>query len=78
MKPGIEPAEALYAQLTAENAGNEAVARAPESLMAVGRALPGGQHPPRFPLGPVGRHGHLQINAQNCLHCKTCDIKDRT
>ncbi|HVT62919.1 MAG TPA: 4Fe-4S dicluster domain-containing protein, partial [Legionellaceae bacterium] len=19
---------------------------------------------------------HLQINAQNCLHCKTCDIKD--
>jgi electron-transferring-flavoprotein dehydrogenase len=25
-------------------------------------------------------HGHdrLQINAQNCLHCKTCDIKDPT
>jgi electron-transferring-flavoprotein dehydrogenase len=21
---------------------------------------------------------HLQINAQNCLHCKTCDIKDPT
>jgi len=20
---------------------------------------------------------HLQINAQNCLHCKTCDIKDK-
>jgi electron-transferring-flavoprotein dehydrogenase len=20
----------------------------------------------------------LQINAQNCLHCKTCDIKDPT
>jgi electron-transferring-flavoprotein dehydrogenase len=19
---------------------------------------------------------HLQINAQNCVHCKTCDIKD--
>lgn len=19
---------------------------------------------------------HLQINAQNCLHCKACDIKD--
>jgi electron-transferring-flavoprotein dehydrogenase len=19
---------------------------------------------------------HLQINAQNCIHCKTCDIKD--
>jgi electron-transferring-flavoprotein dehydrogenase len=21
---------------------------------------------------------HLQINAQNCVHCKTCDIKDVT
>ena len=21
---------------------------------------------------------HLQINASNCLHCKTCDIKDPT
>jgi electron-transferring-flavoprotein dehydrogenase len=21
---------------------------------------------------------HLQINAQNCVHCKTCDIKDPT
>lgn len=20
----------------------------------------------------------LQINAQNCVHCKTCDIKDPT
>lgn len=28
----------------------------------------------------VGRDGHeqLQINAQNCVHCKTCDIKDPT
>jgi electron-transferring-flavoprotein dehydrogenase len=23
-------------------------------------------------------HPHLQINAQNCVHCKTCDIKDPT
>ncbi len=23
-----------------------------------------------------GRNPHLQINAQNCVHCKTCDIKD--
>ncbi len=23
-----------------------------------------------------GGHTRLQINAQNCLHCKTCDIKD--
>lgn len=25
--------------------------------------------------GPDGQR-HLQINAQNCVHCKTCDIKD--
>jgi electron-transferring-flavoprotein dehydrogenase len=23
-----------------------------------------------------GKNPHLQINAQNCVHCKTCDIKD--
>ena len=23
-----------------------------------------------------GSNPHLQINAQNCVHCKTCDIKD--
>jgi electron-transferring-flavoprotein dehydrogenase len=25
-----------------------------------------------------GTDKHLQINAQNCVHCKTCDIKDPT
>ena len=25
-----------------------------------------------------GHHPRLQINAQNCVHCKTCDIKDPT
>lgn len=25
-----------------------------------------------------GSNPRLQINAQNCVHCKTCDIKDRT
>ncbi len=25
-----------------------------------------------------GKGPHLQINAQNCVHCKTCDIKDMT
>ena len=25
-----------------------------------------------------GGHHRLQINAQNCVHCKTCDIKDPT
>jgi electron-transferring-flavoprotein dehydrogenase len=24
----------------------------------------------------AGENPHLQINAQNCVHCKTCDIKD--
>ncbi len=27
---------------------------------------------------PEGAEPHLQINAQNCVHCKTCDIKDPT
>ena len=26
----------------------------------------------------AGENPCLQINAQNCLHCKTCDIKDPT
>jgi len=25
-----------------------------------------------------GNSARLQINAQNCVHCKTCDIKDPT
>ena len=25
-----------------------------------------------------GENPHLQINSQNCVHCKTCDIKDPT
>ena len=25
-----------------------------------------------------GTNPRLQINAQNCVHCKTCDIKDPT
>lgn len=27
---------------------------------------------------PTDQQAYLQINAQNCLHCKTCDIKDPT
>ena len=26
----------------------------------------------------AGAVPHLVINAQNCVHCKTCDIKDPT
>ena len=29
-------------------------------------------------VGEDGRQRRLQINGQNCLHCKTCDIKDPT
>ncbi|WP_298281011.1 electron transfer flavoprotein-ubiquinone oxidoreductase, partial [Acidocella sp.] len=29
-------------------------------------------------IGAEEGNPHLQINAQNCLHCKTCDIKDPT
>ena len=25
--------------------------------------------------GNNGDEAHLQINAQNCVHCKTCDIR---
>ena len=27
---------------------------------------------------PTTASERLQINAQNCVHCKTCDIKDPT
>lgn len=29
-------------------------------------------------MGEDGEEKRLQINAQNCVHCKTCDIKDYT
>ena len=29
-------------------------------------------------VGEEGEEKRLQINAQNCVHCKTCDIKDPT
>jgi electron-transferring-flavoprotein dehydrogenase len=29
-------------------------------------------------IGADGGSPKLQINAQNCVHCKTCDIKDPT
>lgn len=31
-----------------------------------------------FPKDQDGKQNKLQINAQNCIHCKTCDIKDPT
>jgi electron-transferring-flavoprotein dehydrogenase len=44
-------------------------------------------HPHVLPVLPAGVYEylkdengrtHLQINAQNCLHCKACDVKDPT
>ncbi len=29
-----------------------------------------------YEIVTAGNQSHLQINAQNCVHCKTCDIKD--
>ena len=30
----------------------------------------------KYVLNEDGKTKRLQINAQNCIHCKTCDIKD--
>ena len=52
-----------------------------------GRHQPAGLRGAREPLLPGRRlrvrqgrrrRDRLQINAQNCVHCKTCDIKDPT
>ena len=45
-----------------------------------GHNLPpnGSQTSPTPPQGGSSKKYRLQINAQNCVHCKTCDIKDPT
>jgi electron-transferring-flavoprotein dehydrogenase len=46
--------------------------RQPLHPLLSGRRLRDG----RGPDGPAGTGKRLQINAANCVHCKTCDIKD--
>ena len=54
----------------------------PAVPVAVNLALYGGPEARFCPAGvyefvdPDGTGARLQINAQNCVHCKTCDIKD--
>lgn len=58
--------------------------RRPEDAIAVNYALYDSPETRYCPAGvyeivksPLGA-AHLQINAANCVHCKTCDIKDPT
>ncbi len=41
-------------------------------------ATPAASGSPSATHGQLTVHKRLQINAQNCVHCKTCDIKDPT
>jgi len=58
--------------------------RNPEVAIAVNYALYDGPEQRYCPAGVYEfvkaetGEAHLQINAQNCVHCKTCDIKDPT
>jgi electron-transferring-flavoprotein dehydrogenase len=59
--------------------------RDPERAIAVNYALYDSPEQRYCPAGVyeivaegAGAAPRLQINAQNCLHCKTCDIKDPT
>ncbi len=55
----------------------------PAGVYEIVEDVPGGTSPGSpSPVRGTGRPEHgsprLQINAQNCVHCKTCDIKDPT
>jgi len=63
------------AHLTLKNAAVPTTINLPEYDGPEGRYCPAGVY--EFVPGEGGKP-RLQINAQNCVHCKTCDIKDPT
>ena len=65
-----QPAHLRLRNPEAAIAVNDAVYAAPET-----RYCPAGVY--EILTGPDGRK-RLQINAANCIHCKSCDIKDPT
>jgi electron-transferring-flavoprotein dehydrogenase len=74
MKSGMVAAEAVFAHLAKDDAGAEAtrIRRPAQAKLAVGRALPGTQHPSGLQVGPVGRaglrrHRHLRLQGQGAV-----------
>ena len=63
------------AHLTLKNAAVPTEINLPEYAGPEARYCPAGVY--EFVAGENGKQ-RLQINAQNCVHCKTCDIKDPT
>jgi electron-transferring-flavoprotein dehydrogenase len=68
-----------------ENQPSHLRLRTPETAIAVNYALYDSPEQRYCPAGVYeilkdsdGTNPRLQINAQNCVHCKTCDIKDPT
>ena len=52
------------------------IARQPAALRRAGPALLPGRRSTRCSTTRPDSNPRFQINAQNCVHCKTCDIKD--
>jgi len=63
------------AHLTLKNAAVPTTINLPEYAGPESRYCPAGVY--EFVPDAEGKE-KLQINAQNCVHCKTCDIKDPT
>ncbi len=66
-----QPAHLKLRDWKVENDVNIAIYDSPES-----RYCPAGVY--EIVTDADGKNPHLQINASNCVHCKTCDIKDPT